>query len=174
MRNYESQQRQFSINFEISTEKQKSEIRNTIQSLLAGETITISRILTRAGNCSVLDETRLHDSPARWNSSFPVNARIATAGILGALRLCARRYWYKQGAGPVWSVLCNQAPITIEGGQSSWWTERRCSRPDTTFSAVLFQLFTTMVESVVVEKRLLTLVSGYKSGYTCLWAQVTD
>lgn len=32
------------------------------------------------------------------------------------------RYWYKQGAGPEWSVLCNQAPITIEGGQSSPWT----------------------------------------------------
>lgn len=28
------------------------------------------------------------------------------------------RYWYKQGAGPSWSVLCNQGPINIEGGQS--------------------------------------------------------
>lgn len=28
------------------------------------------------------------------------------------------RYWYKQGAGPSWSVLCNQGSINIEGGQS--------------------------------------------------------
>lgn len=61
----------------------------------------------------------------KFTVSGETRASVLRGTVLSTVCLCAHaeeRYWYKQGAGPVWSVLCNQAPITIEGGQSSSWT----------------------------------------------------
>lgn len=122
---------------------------------------------------------RFLDTCSRWNSPFPVNP--CTTGIgssrqraqYSASCVCVHakeRYWYKQGAGPVWSVLCNQAPITIEGGQSSSWT----LAGTTLFQAIrllarfCFKLFTTLdpwLRGMV--ERLLTLVSAARR-HICL------
>lgn len=72
----------------------------------------------------------------------------------------------------MWSVLCNQAPITIEGGQSSSLDVGRNDvvPGDTTFSAVLFQTFYhpgSMIERGIVE-RLLTLASAAARTNICL------
>lgn len=70
----------------------------------------------------------------------------------------------------MWSVLCNQAPITIEGGQSSSWT----LAGTTLFQAIrllarfCFKLFTTLdpwLRGMV--ERLLTLVSAARR-HICL------
>lgn len=73
------------------------------------------------------------------------NERIRTRGYTFARVECrarawvTRRYWYKQGAGLSWSVLCNQGPINIEGSQSAWTLSGSavlCSGLSLTFRAV--------------------------------------
>lgn len=81
----------------------------------------------------------------------------------------------------MWSVLCNQAPITIEGGQSSSLDVGRNDvvPGDTTFSAVLFQTFYhpgSMIERYGGEAADTGLGSSKNEHLSACftWAEVTD